>query len=112
MTMERPLGAWDRRGRGQRGDQPAGPRDAGPPPRRFSSRGRTGVLASSSHPKHAELWLRNRGVVRRRQAECQSLTRFRRIEDAIVPQAGSGVVGRSFVLVLVQNRLAYCALLI
>ena len=43
---------------------------------------------------------------RGRQSERERLSRVDRIENPVVPQARRGVVGRAFVLVLLENRLA------
>src|SRR5262245_718548 len=58
---------------------------------------------AASHAEHAELRLRNRRVVSRRERQDQSRPRFRGIEHAVVPQACGGVIGMAFDLVLLAR---------
>ena len=57
------------------------------------------------HAEHAELRRRDRRVEAGRQAKRQRLAGPRRIDDAVVPEARGGVVGRSLALVLLEDRL-------
>src|SRR4051794_888019 len=58
----------------------------------------------ASHPEHAELRRRDRGVEGGGDAEPQRHTGIGRIDDAIIPQPGAGVIGMALVLVLVADR--------
>src|SRR5437762_5718633 len=58
------------------------------------------------HAKDAEAWFWDRRVECGRQAERERLSRLGWIENPIVPQPRRRVVGRAFVLVLVEDRLA------
>src|SRR6185295_13184836 len=58
------------------------------------------------HSEDAEARFRNRRIAGDRQAERERRSCVDRIENPVVPQPGSGVVGRAFVLVLLQNGLA------
>ena len=52
------------------------------------------------------LRFRNRRVIRRRDSERERLSCVHRVQDAIVPEPGGGVVGRPFAFVLVEDRTA------
>src|SRR5215212_4334218 len=74
---------------------------AGPSPRgtRTDVAGRTG-----SHPEHAELRRCDRRVQRRGEREAEHAARVGRVDDAVVPETGAGVVGMALVLVLLEQR--------
>src|SRR5918996_935087 len=60
--------------------------------------------AKCLHPEHAEVGALDRRVERGGQAERQDGARLRRIDDAVVPQPGAGVIGVTLALVLVTDR--------
>src|SRR3989442_12874367 len=63
-------------------------------------------IVVASHPKNPEARLRDRRVVRRRQPERERAPGLGRIQNAVVPDARRGVIGRSLVLVFLEDRLA------
>src|SRR4051794_9760056 len=60
--------------------------------------------AIPSHPEHAELGWRDRGVEGSGDAEPQRHAGVGRIDDAVVPQPGAGVIGMALVFVLGADR--------
>src|SRR5574343_1020487 len=70
----------------------------------FSSISRAVNMVCSLHPEDAELGFFGRGVHRRRQAETEYAAGVGRIDDAVVPQAGRGVVGVALGFVLLADR--------
>jgi hypothetical protein len=59
---------------------------------------------SELHPEHAEVGALDRGVERGGQAERQDRAGLRRIDDAVVPQAGACIVRVALALVLSTDR--------
>src|SRR5262249_26505841 len=72
----------------------------------------TVLLTGHSHPEDAEPGRPDRLVHRRRQAQRQRHARVDRIEDAVVPEAGRGVVRMPFAVVLLEDRLLEGGLLL
>src|SRR3954447_19796832 len=58
----------------------------------------------ASHPEHAELRRRDRGVEGGGDAKPQGHAGIGGIDNPIVPQPGAGVIGMALVLVLVADR--------
>src|SRR5688572_32432724 len=65
-----------------------------------------------SHPEDAELRRWNGRVERKGDAKCKHLARASGVENPVIPDARRGVVRRSFVLVLRQDRPADLLLLV
>src|SRR3712207_3138548 len=57
-------------------------------------------IAARSHAEDAEACLGDRRPGTQREAQRERLARVDRVEDAVVPEAGRGVVGAALVLVL------------
>src|SRR6185437_12769974 len=57
-----------------------------------------------SHPEHAEPRVLDGRVEGRREAQGEHAARVHRIDHAVVPEAGGGVVGMALALVLLADR--------
>src|SRR4029453_2771420 len=62
------------------------------------------LIRERLHPEDAEPRPRDRRVQRSRQSQREGLPRLRRIEDDVVPETRGRVVGRTFALVLLDDR--------
>src|SRR5438067_1757550 len=69
-------------------------------------------MQAALHSEHSESRLGYRCVVRRGQTERQRVTRLRRIDDSVVPQAGCRVVRRAFLFILFEDWLPHCLLFV
>src|SRR5262249_16537704 len=58
-----------------------------------------------SHPKYAELGLRDWCIQRRGKTQSEHAARFGRRDDAVVPQPRRGVIGVAFGVILLADRL-------
>src|SRR5262249_32380661 len=67
--------------------------------------------ADFSHPKYAELGLRNRRVQRRGKRQSEHTARLGGGDDAVVPQPCGGIIGIAFGIVLLADRLLELLLL-
>src|SRR5574343_487131 len=70
----------------------------------FSSISRAVNMRCSLHPEDAELGFFGRGVHRGGEAQAEHAAGVGRIDDAVVPEAGGGVVGVALGLVLLADR--------
>src|SRR5574343_606635 len=70
----------------------------------FSSISRAVNMVGSLHPEDAELGFFGRGVHRGREAKAEYPPGISRVDDAVVPQAGRGVVGVALGFVLLADR--------
>src|SRR5688500_10843228 len=61
--------------------------------------------APTSHTEDTEAGVLDGGVERGRDRESEEAPRVGRVDHAVVPQAGTGIVGMALALVLVSNRL-------
>src|SRR4051812_30944477 len=72
---------------------------------REGAKARRRTPVSSSHPEQPELRaLRDRRVEAGAEGQAQHVPRLDRVDDAVVPQAGGGVVWVALVLVALADR--------